>query len=145
MISLPIKFIGIPYKYRGRDFAGCDCYGAILLYYQYVKELYKLDCENLPDPYYTDSWYKEGKNYFLDLYATQFDEISEPELHCLILMKVHSCVPNHCAVYVGENRIFQNIERHCSGLFSISYFKHSIYGYYRWRPLNNLVEKNWQN
>ncbi len=48
------KYVNIPYKYKGRDFNGCDCWGLVKLIFKKEKGI------TLPDFWYTDFWEEEN-------------------------------------------------------------------------------------
>ena len=69
----------------------------------------------LPDYERTDNWWLAGQNLYLDnLQDAGFVRVDDLQKHDMILMQVASTVPNHAAVYIGDNLILQ----HCMGRLS---------------------------
>lgn len=90
------KYIGIPYIHLGRNpDIGLDCWGLI-------KCIYKdagydiIDLEN-----YDQNWAKKGKNYFVENYHCQFEEVSCPEIMDIVLLLNSKGVANHAGVYLN--------------------------------------------
>ena len=54
------KYINIPYKYKGSDFSGCDCWGLVKLIMKEEKGV------ELPEFWYTEFWIKENKNHIVE-------------------------------------------------------------------------------
>ena len=54
------KYINIPYKHKGSDFLGCDCWGLIKLIMREEKNI------ELPEFWYTEFWDEEYKNCIKD-------------------------------------------------------------------------------
>ena len=67
------KYLGVPYKHKGRDFSGLDCWGLPIIVYKDFLGVDLLDLDN-----YSQDWSKEGANYFLDNYSKQFEQIFDP-------------------------------------------------------------------
>jgi proteasome lid subunit RPN8/RPN11 len=102
----------LPSGYRapliGREFhhGVLDCYQLIKDYYA---ETLAID---LPDPVREYEWWLKGQNLYLDNYlAAGFEKVDPAEMraHDVLLMQVASPVPNHGAVYIGDNQIIQHV------------------------------------
>lgn len=102
------RYIGIPYKYKGRDFSGVDCYGLVYLIYKKEKNL------NLPDFMHVDftkNWYEDNDKHLIvdninELWEIA-DSVKNPYLpfDCMLFYSSSSkLVVNHCGLYVGDNR-----------------------------------------
>lgn len=89
-----------------------------------------------PDPIREDDWWLKGQDLYRDNFeANGFVKVGGSEFtafkkHDVILMQVSSPVPNHGAVYIGDNMIMQ----HCHGRLS----SRDVYGGY-WRKVTNMV------
>lgn len=115
----------------GREFkhGTIDCLTLIRDYYQ------ELGIE-LPDSEREDDWWLKGS----DLYREKFkdfgfvkvgnSEFLDFKKNDVILMQVGSPVPNHGAIYIGDNLILH----HCQGRLS----SRDVYGGY-WRKVTNMV------
>lgn len=83
-----------------------DCYAIIRDWYAQEKNITLLDFER------SDEWWKMGGNLYLDNFEKAgFKRITLEELSCgdVILMTVNSTVPNHGAIYLGDNMILHHV------------------------------------
>ncbi|QIQ21025.1 C40 family peptidase [Zophobihabitans entericus] len=120
----------------GRDFkhGTTDCYTLF-------RDAYHLSGINLPDFYRKYNWWSEGKNYYLEnmpengFYKVSANEITEGDV---IIICLGSSVPNHAAIYVGE----QMILHHCPNRKS----KRDIYNGF-WLKYTHSIwrHKEWQS
>ena len=86
----------------GREFVHgvLDCYSFIRDYYQQILNI------EIPDFDRSDNWWQAGDNLYLDGYQSAgFRRVDDLQPHDVILMTVASKVPNHGAIYVGDNII----------------------------------------
>lgn len=86
----------------GREFKHgvLDCYTFIRDYYDQVLDI------QIPDFDRTDNWWQGGENLYLDGYESAgFVRVDDIQEHDVLLMQVVSPVPNHGAIYVGDNKI----------------------------------------
>lgn len=123
------KYISIPYKEKGRDFDGVDCYG--LNYLIYKNEI------DLLIPSYADDYQsaEDGRELglLINKEKVKWIKVDIPEIFdgVLIRMKGH---PMHCGMYIGDGLFI-----HClkgSGVTiekidSITW-KNRILGFYRY-------------
>lgn len=116
----------------GREFnhGVVDCFSLVSDYYRY-----ELGIE-LKEPYREDNWWLKGQDLYRDNFeewgfvkvgGSEFKDIKKNDA---IIMQIASSVPNHAAVYIGDNMIMQ----HCQGRLS----SRDIYGGY-WRKVTNMV------
>lgn len=83
-----------------------DCYAIIRDWYAQEKNISLLDFER------SDEWWKMGGNLYLDNFEKAgFKRITLEELSCgdVILMTINSTVPNHGAIYLGDNMILHHV------------------------------------
>lgn len=83
-----------------------DCYALCRDYYKREHGLDLYDFER------RDEWWHNGENLYLDNFASQgFYEIEMSQLQPgdAILMTVMSKVPNHAAIYLGDNVILHHV------------------------------------
>ena len=83
-----------------------DCYAIIRDWYAQEKNISLLDFER------SDEWWKMGGNLYLDNFEKAgFKKITLEDLSCgdVILMTVNSTVPNHGAIYLGDNVILHHV------------------------------------
>jgi proteasome lid subunit RPN8/RPN11 len=94
----------IPLLGRWFQHGSTDCFGLIRDYYK------RLGIE-LPDFERWERWEKQGFNLYLDNYESAgFSPVKEVRPHDVLLFRINSPVPNHGAVYLGDNRILQHLE-----------------------------------
>lgn len=122
------KLIGIPFINGGRDYAGADCWGLVMLAY---KELFGIV---LPD--YTISCFAtEDIDHQVSRDRGKWTHIEEPEAPSAVVMRIDYRMPmmcNHIGVYVGEGRMLHTLKKQNSVLQRIDhpYFSRRIEGYY---------------
>ena len=100
---------GYELPYVGREFVHgiIDCY--TLCRDWYSKELVL----NLRDYERRDDWWHKGQNLYLDNFKREgFHEIKEEELRFgdALLMQIESPVPNHAAIFLGENLVLHHVQ-----------------------------------
>ncbi len=102
-----------------------DCYALVKDYYSE-----RLNIE-LPQYERPEVWYEIGNSYLLDNFRAcgLFQEVSIEDLqpNDCILMQIGSSVPNHVAVYVGDDKILHHVIGRLSG--------HDVYGGF-WRKVS---------
>jgi len=98
------RFVGIPFKNRGRDFSGVDCYGLVCLVY---KEILGIDLPSFEELAYEKRWFLRGKNIIVDNVYEGWYEILPPyKIFDGILFYLRSKnIVNHIGLYIGRNRI----------------------------------------
>jgi len=96
------KFIGLPYKYLGRDFDGVDCYGLLFLIYKHVLGIDLPEYSN----FYTQDWYKT-EDHIVDQFHTFMEKIDPPykKFDGILLRHGTKTIVNHIATYLGENKM----------------------------------------
>lgn len=122
------RYIGIPFKSRGRDELGIDCYGLtrMVLKNEFGKEL--------PDLYYTDALDKNTVNKLIDINQPLLagEKVENPEPGDVAVIKYRG-IPCHIGVYVGENKIL-HIKQGTDSILERTnsvHLKSRIEGYYR--------------
>ena len=117
---------GFKHPLVGRQFVKgvLDCYELVKDYYDQELNI------DLPSYVRPEVWWEEGRSILLENFAAfGFREIDQSELqpNDCILMQVGSTVPNHVAVYVGDDKILHHVLNRLSG--------HDVYGGY-WRRVS---------
>lgn len=107
-----------------------DCYAIIRDYYQMERGITLDQFER------SDEWWNRGENLYMDNFKAQgFIQISGDDLQegDVILMRVKSTVPNHGAVYLGNNVILHHVHGRLSSrdVFGGYWLKHTA-GYFRY-------------
>ena len=100
---------GYQLPYVGRQFfhGVVDCYTLVRDFY--TKEFNI----QLNDYFRRDKWWEKGENMYLNNFNNEgFYEISlkEIEYGCVILMHLEADVPNHAAIYLGDNVILHHVQ-----------------------------------
>jgi cell wall-associated NlpC family hydrolase len=106
-----------------------DCYTLIKDYYRVNFNVF------LPTNIQrTWEWWLQGDNLYVDNAKRYgFEEVTDIKIHDVIIMKLNSEIPNHGAIYIGNN----NILHHISGRFSTTeeltaFYKQNIAVIYRY-------------
>jgi len=95
----------------GREFVHgvVDCYSLVQDYY---KQELRIEISDFVRP---DDWWKKGGNLYLDNFEKAgFVKTEKLEKHVGILMQVASPVPNHAAIYLGDNIILHHLQNRLS-------------------------------
>lgn len=116
--------VGIPFKEKGRDKTGLDCYGLVLM-------LLKKHGIDLPDFVYTKVDYISNNQVMQTAEKTIPNmKLDSPQELCIIEFSVYG-LPSHVGVYIGEG-FFIHASR-SSGMVCIeklSKWKKKVVGYY---------------
>ncbi|TNG90988.1 phage tail protein [Pasteurellaceae bacterium USgator11] len=129
------KFRNMP-RLLGREFkhGELDCYTLF-------RDAYLLSGADLPDFDRVDMWWHENKNLYLDnMEKHGFERVGDPQVGDVILMQVGAEVPNHAAVYLGNNFVLHHSPNRLSkrDLYDGYWLKHthSIWRYKKWSELD---------
>jgi len=91
----------------GREFFHgiLDCYTLIRDWYRRERDI------TLPDFMREDEWWQRGQNLYVDNFATAGFQRhdGEPAVGDVLLMQVCANVPNHAAIYLGDDRILHHL------------------------------------
>lgn len=132
------KYINIPYKHLGNDpSSGMDCFN--LCRYIYKQEsgieipFASYDHCNIVD----EDWFNKTTEQLFEKEVssnTQCMKVSEPKPLDFILMSIGSTnVTNHCALYLGNNKIIHTMINKPSWVSPYAnYYKQYTTGVYRW-------------
>ncbi len=87
-----------------------DCFTLIRDYYQQVLNI------EVPDYSRKDNWWKSGEDMYVSKYdEAGFVEVKDLREHDIVFIKVMSKdVPNHGAIYIGDNIIFHHLVKRLS-------------------------------
>lgn len=129
---MKFDYTGIPFKDKGRDFNGCDCYGLLMLYYKNELGIEISDTNITADQprRIFASYLKEVSEHWI--------EIDKPEKHCGIAMCLnenHPKLVTHFAVMIDEKRVLHTINKCDSMIMPLDdiRIKPFIKGFYRWQ------------
>ena len=78
-------------------------------------------------------WWTEGSNLYVDNAKKYgFEEVQDIKIYDVLIMNINSQVPNHGAIYLGDNKILHHIGGRFSTIESLkSSYKHSLSVIYR--------------
>ena len=124
-------YIGIPFRFQGRDRRGLDCYGLVVLVYRE-----QLGIE-LPD--YITRYGPEPTRYTLeDTYRTalldpRWTLQNRPRIGDVVLLRVFG-LPIHCGVFVGQHTMLNTRIDVASCLERLDGFqwRDRVVGYFRY-------------
>lgn len=108
----------------GREF----CHG-VLDCYALVRDYYKQEVHiDLPDFMREDEWWLKNQNLYLDNFEkADFVRVDNLQPNDGILMQVMSDVPNHAAVYLGNNLLLHHVMQRlsCREVYGGYWHKHT--------------------
>ena len=123
------KVLGVPFKYKGRDLSGLDCWGLVMYCY---KEL-GIELEDFQQ--YNREKHIKGKMTFKSKALTElwksWKQVKEPKAGDVVLFKGKRGYISHIAIYIGHNRVLNTTFRGTIivRLVDINYI---VEGYYRY-------------
>lgn len=88
-----------------------DCYAIIRDWFQLERGI------TLPDFSRHDEWWLRGEDLYMENFGSAgFTEVTQDKLQPgdVILMRIFSPVPNHGAVYLGDNQIIHHVQNRLS-------------------------------
>lgn len=129
----------------GREFQHgiTDCYTLF-------RDAYHLCGINFPDFHRDDDWWHNGQNLYLDLLPkNKFEQVEDVQEGDIILVCLGSTVPNHAAIYIGNQFILHHCPNRLSkrDLYDGFWLKytHSVWRHKQWQSfaftaiLNNMA------
>jgi len=140
------NYVGFPYKHLGEDTVeGIDCFNL-------CKYILRQECSinvvystshfcNIVD----DDWYQKTTEQLFEKSVNISEKgfgwlkVRQPKPFDILTMSIGSTnITNHCAMYVGDNKIIQvTIARPSYITIYGNYYKQYTTGIYRWNPSNN--------
>ena len=124
------KYLGIPYRHRGRTLEGLDCWGFLKLVY--IDLGFKLfDVEDLE---YGKIWGLRGKDYFQENYENDWEKVTDPQVLDGVLFLNSRGVANHAGIVFADRKFI-----HCPrqgvvvSRLDDAAWKPKIEGFYRLR------------
>ena len=133
------KYIGIPFKHRGRDFNGIDCFGLLCLIF---KEERNIIIPDFLDVIYERNWYKEGQNHILNnigtVDGTFWDVIKKKPYKMydgLLFFLTSKNIANHIGIYINDNKFIHVAERFETTIDRLDdpFWQSKLYGVMRYR------------
>jgi cell wall-associated NlpC family hydrolase len=132
------KYLGIPYRHKGRAMDGLDCWGFLKLVYSDLG--FRLfDIEDLE---YSRIWGIGNKDYFKDNHANDWEKVNAPEILDGVLFLSSRGIANHAGIVLKNRRFI-----HCCRAGVIvsrlddESWKKKTEGFYTLRALSGLRNK----
>ena len=101
--NLISKYLGIPFKHRGRTLGGLDCYGLIILVHR------ELGIELFDMEGYEQNWSRTGADHFIENYHLQWEPVDKPRLFDVVLLKDCKGVINHAGIVLSKGRFMHSL------------------------------------
>lgn len=123
-----LKYLNIPFKHLGRDFAGCDCFGLVQLFYN---QEFNLKLPEYAD--YQESWHLLDAKLILKLYTKfGFTRIKDSEYKFGdVLILNENNYPKHLGIVIGGGNFIHTLQNGtaCHSYLNYQYFNkiHSAY------------------
>ena len=143
MESIPEKYLNIPFKHLGVSLTtGIDCFNLIREFYSnelsiLIPYTTRTWCNIIDENWYYKTHQELVKNVTKEEYG--WKPIDSVEPYCLITMCIGtSTITNHCAMYVGNNKMLQTLQNTQSHLAEYGrFYKQYTTGIYRWIGIKN--------
>jgi len=121
------KYLGLPYKNKGRSWCGVDCYGLVYLFYKHEKNIildkYDEDYQNSASAKEAHTALNKNKNFWAQTFTPGFGDV--------ILFGQNGRL-NHVGLFV-DNKSFLHIQENTNSCIEkIELHKQKIKGYYRY-------------
>ncbi len=131
------KYLQIPYRFNGRNFDGCDCYGLIILRFKNELGIDLLDYKHgysKPDQF-SDS------NYLLENIFNEFEKVEpeKAEKHDVILIRHESENADHIGMLTSKKMFMHSLTDHGVVQSKISIWRRKIVGFYRHKGLKKCL------
>lgn len=124
-----VDYIGTPYRSKGADSDGVDCYGLIHLIY---KEQLGISLPDFSEGY-TDANNQAEASKTIENGIPEFDLVTDQKLFDIVILRIMGW-PCHCGMYIGDNKMLHALEGHATAIESLNSpkWKTRVEGFYRW-------------
>jgi len=121
------KYIGIPYRNKGRTEEGCDCFGLVKLI---SKNELNID---IPEYTYRDAEDASQASRTLTSGREEWMKVIKPRIGDVIMLRI-SGLPVHIGLVIDSRRMIHSLRGHNSAieLFDCDKWKNRIDGFYRY-------------
>jgi cell wall-associated NlpC family hydrolase len=127
------KYIGIPYKYKGSDFSGCDCFGLISLIARNELGIILLKF------WYKELWYESGKDLIEEgISKVNVTRVVPPyKLYdALIFYNNSRIVANHIGLFIRDDKFIHTYINNPSRIDRLEgYWQSKLYGAVRYKGI----------
>ena len=137
------KYVGLPHKHLGNNpHIGIDCVNLCIHIYKEELDIVISPLSHTFCNIAEDDWYnKTTIDFFVKglIHNDNWQKVSMPKPYDLVLLSLGSTnVSNHCAMYVGNNKILHTMPNKKSWLAPYgNYYKQYTVGIFRWKSLKN--------
>jgi len=124
------KYIGIPYKEKGRDIAGVDCWGLVRLIY---KNEFNIDLPSFAEEYHNTTTVSEA----ISAHIEGWEQVTELKVGDSILFRIVG-EPTHIGVYIGNDKFIHTRRKSGTVVESLNSinWRSRIVGYYKYSASN---------
>jgi len=139
------KYLDIPHKHLGDDITGLDCFNLCRLIFKQEKGIDFAKpsihyCNIVDEDWYnktTVSAFEQQAKIFTA--SNYFKKVSIPKAFDIVLLSIGSTnITNHCALYVGNNKIIHTMIDRPSWVSPYGgFYKQYTTGIYRWNNLKH--------
>ena len=119
-------YLMIQFKWNGRDFDGCDCYGLIMLYYKHELGIKLRDYQHNQK-----HEHKIDAKYYKDNALNDFEEVDKPRANDCVIMYNSKGERKHIGIIL-KNNVVMHITRRM-GTISVPLRNIKPYKFYRYR------------
>jgi cell wall-associated NlpC family hydrolase len=127
--EIDIRKFYIPFKEKGRDYNGVDCWGIAYLIY---RDILGIELPTYTEQYRNTMDRKEIANLWGTTDYEGWEKVNIPEPYDLVQIRMLG-VPMHVGIYIGNNKFLHCLENIGTtiGRINSSEWRDRIVGYYR--------------
>jgi cell wall-associated NlpC family hydrolase len=114
------KYLGLPFKDKGRDLTGLDCYGLASLIYKEVG----IEVIDLND-------YFQLKRQLLENYYKQWEKVSKPAFLDIVFFLNGRGHIEHCGIMLDGLRFIHSVKGIGVVITKLGFWKETVEGFYR--------------
>ena len=127
------KYLGIPFKHRGADWCGVDCYGLLRLFYKTEFNI------NIPDYEYDEEWCSIGFDWIKEYYKNNWIKLHAPIQYGVVGFRLPGYeVEHHLGIILHDLNMFLHSplnKQVCVSKLSNKFWIRAISSFYKIRDL----------
>lgn len=127
------KYLGIPFRHRGRSMEALDCYGLVLKVYEDLGiKLFDLES-------YEEDLSQTQTDYFIKQYYREWEKVIKPSIFDVVLFKAKG-IAVHCGVVLSGGKFLHSSRKTKGVIVSRLYggaWEKMIEGFYRNKARND--------